>query len=364
VFDAIAHLDELRSWPTDRLLAQHECLVREKRRMELEDLDVLRVLDERGQIDVSVGRDGESARTLRDRVETARRLEALPAVAAAAHAGRLSDEQLRSVTQLADERSDAEWAVRAPGMDAGDLAREARRANKPSAEDQWARHEARGLRMWWTPDQAMLHLHGQLPDVLGARFEQTIQALTEQLRPTRGHAWDTFEHRAADALVGLCDRSADADTPVLGPRPNVQVLVPTSGPAEVAGIPIADTLLEQLRVNATIEPVLVDDAGAPLAVGRRSTALSPKITRAVLLRDGVCRVPGCALRHGLEVHHLTPRSWGGTDDVANLAVVCPSHHRKLVPHGKLALVGNPNRPDGLHLLDAADLPPPRASPDR
>jgi 5-methylcytosine-specific restriction endonuclease McrA len=71
-------------------------------------------------------------------------------------------------------------------------------------------------------------------------------------------------------------------------------------------------------------------------------------------------MPGCARRRGLEAHHLVPRTWGGTDEIANLAVVCPSHHRDLVPHGTKALVGNPNRPDGLRLVDAADLPPPRA----
>ena len=84
MFDIGNHLDELRSWPTNRLLSHHEELLRDVRRLQLEDLDVLRVLDERGQIDVSVGRDGESARTVAEKVETARALESLPAVAAAA----------------------------------------------------------------------------------------------------------------------------------------------------------------------------------------------------------------------------------------------------------------------------------------
>jgi hypothetical protein len=111
MFDVVDHLDELRSWPTDRLVAHHECLVREQRPLQLEDLDVLRVLDERGQIDPTVGRDGESARTVREKLETARALESLPAVAAAAHAGDLSGEQLPSVVKLADEESDAEWGA-------------------------------------------------------------------------------------------------------------------------------------------------------------------------------------------------------------------------------------------------------------
>ena len=99
--------------------------------------------------------------------------------------------------------------------------------------------------------------------------------------------------------------------------------------------------------------------------------MSAKFTRAVLLRDGHCRMPGCEMRHGLDVHHLQPRSWGGTDDIANLAAVCRTHHALLVPTGRCALVGNPNQPDGLRLRRLGDLPaedalqlglpPPRAA---
>jgi hypothetical protein len=137
----------------------------------------------------------------------------------------------------------------------------------------------------------------------------------------------------------------------------VQVAVGLEGPAHIAGIPIADTLLEQLRANATIEAVLVDDDNAPIRVGRRTSALSAKLRRAVVLRDGQCRMPGCARRRGLEIHHLLPRSWGGSDDIANLAAVCPAHHRLLVPHGLLALEGNPNLPDGLDLVTTTRAPP-------
>jgi hypothetical protein len=228
--------------------------------------------------------------------------------------------------------------------------------------------------MWWTPDKGMLHLHGQLPDLLGATFEATITKLTEQRKPAKGQAWDSFEHRAADALVHLCEQPEVGDgSPRSAPRPVVQTLIPLTGPAEIAGIPIADSLLEQLRANATIEPVLVNDDGVPVAVGKCFSVVSPKITRAVLLRDGHCRYGACERRHGLQVHHLRPGSWGGPDELANLAAVCAPHHRLLIPHGTQVLLGNPNQPDGLHVVELADLtpeqrrhlglPPPRAGPN-
>ena len=102
--------------------------------------------------------------------------------------------------------------------------------------------------------------------------------------------------------------------------------------------------------------MLVDDDDVPIFVGQRTTAISAKLLRAVLLRDGSCRC-GCGLRHGLHVHHLRPRSWGGTDDPTNLATIAAVHHPRYIPHGPYALVGNPNLPDGLRTVHLDDLTP-------
>src|SRR5207244_2570797 len=155
--------------------------------------------------------------------------------------------------------------------------------------------------MWWTPDEGMLQIHGQLPDVMGAEFEATITRLTEQMKPGKGQAWMSFEQRAADAVVRLCavPDSADEHAQTLAAAPVLQLGVRPGGTAEIAGVAIADSLLEQLRANATIEPVLLDAGGFPVAVGKRVPGLSPKLRRAVLPRDGQCRVPGCGRRRGL-----------------------------------------------------------------
>jgi hypothetical protein len=140
------------------------------------------------------------------------------------------------------------------------------------------------------------------------------------------------------------------------------------GPAEVAGIPLQAGVVEALRAEATLEPVGVDGSGTVVAAGRARRTLSPKITRAVLLRDGHCRWPGCDRRTGLQVHHLVPVSWGGSDEIANLAALCTGggrdHHGLLVPQGPYLLAGNPNQPDGLRLTrrDAAETAEARAGP--
>jgi Domain of unknown function (DUF222)/HNH endonuclease len=356
MFDAL--LDQLRNHSTDWLESRRREVIGTQRELRAEELAIVRVLDERGRIDSSIGAAGESARVVRDKVDTARALESLPAIAQVAMEGGLSDEQLSSVVKVADESSDREWALRAPNTDPIELERMARRVSKPTAEDARARFAARELRMWRGRDGGMLQLRGQLPDDMGVKFEAKITQLTEQMK-VKGEPWAAFEQRAADALLALCEAPASADEHAasLAAQPVVQVALGLHGPAEIAGIPIADSLLEQLRANATIEPVLVEEFGAVLAIGRRTSVMSPKLRRALLLRDAHCRVPGCARRRGLEVHHLVPRSWRGADEIANLAAVCPAHHRLLVPVGLLALVGNPNLPDGLELVTASRGPP-------
>jgi hypothetical protein len=83
------------------------------------------------------------------------------------------------------------------------------------------------------------------------------------------------------------------------------------------------------------------------------------LARAILLRDQRCRCGGCDRRHGLHIHHLRPRSWGGTDDPGNLALVCArgpdAHHQMLIPHGPWALVGNPYEVGGLRMTHLDDL---------
>ena len=68
--------------------------------------------------------------------------------------------------------------------------------------------------------------------------------------------------------------------------------------------------------------------------------------RATVVASAINPIPAAP---GLQVHHLVPVSWGGSDDLANLAAVCPAHHAQLVPHGEWTLEGNPHQPDGLHL---------------
>jgi hypothetical protein len=356
--DVRERADRFRRRETCWLVARRAELVAVQRQARAEELTIVAILDEREALDLAAEASaGVSGRAARDTLETARALGSLPEIANAAAEGRLSEEQLAAVAQLADESTDAEWAARAPSCSPTELQRLVRRQRTPTAEESLARHRARSLRMSWNAEHTVLRINGELPDLLGAKVEETINHLVERIRPAKGEPWEPRNRRAADALGQLCDRhagTADDPTPTLADRPVLVVEVPQHGPAMVAGVPLPDTVVEQLRAVSTTEPVLVDEHGVPTVIGRRFSAISAKKIRAVLTRDGAC-ICGCAIRHGLEIHHLVPRSWGGSDDISNLVAVFPPHHRLLIPHGPWAIVGNPNVPGGLRRVLSTDL---------
>ena len=73
---------------------------------------------------------------------------------------------------------------------------------------------------------------------------------------------------------------------------------------------------------------------------RASQTIPPAIRRGVMRRDRQrCAAPGCSNHLFLDVHHVDPRSEGGSHDPERLLVLCGSHHRS-AHAGSLCIDGN------------------------
>ena len=83
-------------------------------------------------------------------------------------------------------------------------------------------------------------------------------------------------------------------------------------------------------------------SGVALAELKRQRATQdtpPAIRREVFWRDrGRCVVPGCRNATYVDLHHLDPRSEGGSNDPDNLVVLCSAHHSAL-HRGRLRIDG-------------------------
>jgi hypothetical protein len=98
-------------------------------------------------------------------------------------------------------------------------------------------------------------------------------------------------------------------------------------PLEVARMLACDSA----RVNVT-----ADRTGALLDVGRSTRTIPPAIARALWLRDGGCRVPGCGRRRHLQAHHIIHWVDGGPTCLSNLLLVCSRHH-KAIHEGRISV---------------------------
>lgn len=95
------------------------------------------------------------------------------------------------------------------------------------------------------------------------------------------------------------------------------------------GPPLSDSTFKRLACDASLVPVLRDDSGGVLNIGRKTRAVSPALRRALRIRDVGCRHPGCCQTRHVDAHHI--RHWcdGGETNLDNLVLLCRHHHRLL-----------------------------------
>ncbi|MBK8164383.1 MAG: HNH endonuclease [bacterium] len=120
---------------------------------------------------------------------------------------------------------------------------------------------------------------------------------------------------AAGSNIGGAAKSSHAPTQIIVHQcPDCAAATVTTAAGERA---LAPAQLAALNCDARIA-----EAGKP----NRAT-IPPRIRRAVLARDRHrCATPGCGATAFLEVHHVTPRSRGGTNKPANLVTLCGRCH--------------------------------------
>jgi hypothetical protein len=72
---------------------------------------------------------------------------------------------------------------------------------------------------------------------------------------------------------------------------------------------------------------------------RAKQTIPPAKRRTTMQRDKHrCRVPGCRNATFVDVHHITARAEGGSNEVTNLIVLCGAHHLA-VHRGELVIEG-------------------------
>jgi hypothetical protein len=139
----------------------------------------------------------------------------------------------------------------------------------------------------------------------------------------------------ADALVSVAHAYLTHSPRTLGSGYEL-VLLTTKGQLEHGGggvggylrdgTPVPLHLARMLACDCSRVDVDVGQSGEILDVGRARRSIPSAIGRALWLRDGGCRAPGCGRRHHLHAHHIEEWAEGGKTAMSNLVLLCPGHH--------------------------------------
>ncbi len=216
-------------------------------------------------------------------------------------------------------------------------------------------------------DESAWTLSGRLPGFAGRTVVAALEAKADTF-PYGPGANPSRTTRNADALWAISHDSirgddgatGDSSTPVVSVFVDATEAAPTNGddrrPVE-AGPQVGPNTLAAILCDGVVEVTARTPDGMPLALGRRTRAIPPRLRRFILHRDGgVCTISGCVSdigcrcitsRHGLE---------GGRTDPGNLSTVCWFHHHVVI-HGQGFTIDPTSPPQRRRLPDPGSTPP-------
>jgi hypothetical protein len=242
-------------------------------------------------------------------------LETLPRIAAAFASGELSPGKVRELCRVATPADEDIWlevARRASAAQLTRIVRAGRRCMDQADPDQAAVQRAqRGLWTVWD-DDGTLRLRAVLSPEDGARVHAALEAVRRSLPAPSRESGDPADDRVLTGADPAGRRHLDG-----GPWLS----------SEVAR-----------RIGCDTEVVAITEReGLPIDVGRARRIVPLPLRRALQVREGFCRFPGCAVpARFTRAHHLEHWIDGGPTDLDNLCSACWKHHR-LVHEGRVRI---------------------------
>jgi hypothetical protein len=278
-------------------------------------------------------------------IETARRLQSLPATAAALRSGALSEVQVDAiaVAATADPRAEGSLLRSAEAEGVRGLKRACGRVEAAASTDQAERYERahaeRRLRHRAISDvEGLLEMRG--PIDLTAAVMAALEPIERQrfeAAPETG-AREPAEARAFDAMVQMADESAMVAGESSGRRAPATIVVRVDHSAftrgrtepgevcEIAGVgPIPVVAAEKLADDAILKALITDGTDVR-SVSHLGRTIPARLRTALEELQPECVIVSCHVDRHLEIDHNTPVSEGGVTALWNLNRVCHHHH--------------------------------------
>jgi hypothetical protein len=288
---------------------------------------------------------GTTVGKARATIETAERLERLPATESALRAGRLSDAQAEVVARAASADPSAERQLLACASRSGvkGLKTEAARVEAAVSTNQDERYATVRARRFvrhraLSDVEGLLEMRGPL-DKTAAVAAALVPYEREQFEQARGReVRELPEALAFDALVQLANDAAGgrfADAPSRAPATIVVRVDKTafdrgrSEPGEVCEIPgvgpVPVSVARKLAEDAILKALITDGIDVR-SISHLGRTIPARLRTAIEELYPTCAVDGCEVDRWLETDHKVPVAEGGATEMTNLQRLCPHHH--------------------------------------
>ncbi len=260
-----------------------------------------------------------------DFIRLAKKLESLPIVKKEMATGKLGYTKAREVVSVADPTNEKEWVKVAKEQSRRELEATVRQAKKLASQQRKENPDQVEL----MPRPAHSVPSAVVPMRVGFELTPVQYARYEAMLAKIGHGGSK-----AELLMDMVEALlvADENTPRGAfADPHYQIHIhqcPTCAKATV------QTPQGEMEISKTEVEVARENAQIHKPGERNKSTIPPRIRREVLARDRHrCRRKGCNHTRFLEIHHLTPRSKGGSNDPENLVTLCTACHKLLHEKG-------------------------------
>jgi hypothetical protein len=274
---------------------------------------------------------------VRSSIETATKLEGLPATDAAVREGSLSAREAQLIADAATLNPAAERELLEAAQRGVVPLRDACVAARAAVEDPKGRgkrqHRERQFRMWTNADGMLAGRFAYEPEI-GGLLKAAIDAQVKKIfREHKSNDHEPLEAYAADAVASFVlgteiAKGVDAvvhivvDHGVLvrgGTADGEVCEIPGVGPVDVGWV-------KELLGSAFLT-VVIRKGKDILSVAHLGRHVPAEVMTALIVSGRECDIDGCHQRGYLERDHVHDHAKGGTTSYMNLCWLCYRHHR-------------------------------------
>ena len=274
-----------------------------------------------------------------DYIKLTRKLEKLPNLKASMSKGEVGYTKGRMIVQVADETTEKDWSDFAKANSRPKVEEAVKRA-KMKAKDEAAQQPSflPPVKRKTPAAVVPVRVNLEMTPTQFARYEKAWEQIRKQ-----GNA----SSEKVEALLEIMESFLDINSQNASPRgehssisrPPAQIHIHHCPECESSTI---QTSKGEIEIGKAEFERYQCDCQTSTPEGRNTTSIPPATRRKVMAKARHrCQTPGCNHTKFLEIHHVIPRSKGGTNDTSNLHIYCSACHGRIHAHGSTLMVKSP-----------------------